>query len=78
MCQGMSLAWHWASVGLLMRLLASKLTLQAAVKTTFPRGLGYHRSIKWVLQLFPFIGMSRVLEDTGWMCWWHMWCEGLC
>lgn len=58
-CQGMSLAWHWVSVGLLMRLLASKLTLQEAVKTSFPRGLGYHRSIKWVLQLFPFIGVSR-------------------
>lgn len=29
-CQDMSPAWHWASVGLLMRLLASKLTLQAA------------------------------------------------
>lgn len=32
-CQGMSPAWHWASMGLLIRLLASKLTLQAAVKT---------------------------------------------
>lgn len=51
LCQGMSPAWHWAS----------KLTLQAAVKTSFPRGLGYHRSIKWVLQLFPFIGVSRVV-----------------
>ncbi|XP_016157195.1 PREDICTED: uncharacterized protein LOC101814958 isoform X4 [Ficedula albicollis] len=60
-CQGMSPAWHWASVGLLMRLLASKLTLQAAVKTSFPRGLGYHRSIKWVLQLLPFIGVSRAV-----------------
>lgn len=58
-CQGMSLAWHWASVGLLMRLLASKFTLQAAVKTSFPRGLGYHGSIKWVLQIFPFIRVSR-------------------
>lgn len=48
-CQGMSPAWHWALVGLLMRLLASKLTLQTAVKTSFPKGLGCHRSIKWVL-----------------------------
>lgn len=32
-CQGMSPAWHWASVGLLMRLLASELILQATVKT---------------------------------------------
>lgn len=55
-CQGMSPAWHWASVGLLRGLLASKLTLQAAVKTSFPRGLGYHRSIKWVLSSSLLLG----------------------
>lgn len=64
-CQGMSPAWHWASVSLLMRLLTSKLTLQAAMKTSFPRGLGYHRSIKWVLQLFSFIGVSRGCLEMG-------------
>lgn len=48
-CQGMSPAWHWAS----------KFTLQAAVKTSFPRGLGYHRSINCIVQLFPFNGVSR-------------------
>lgn len=67
-CQGMSPAWHWASVSLLMRLLTSKLTLQAAVKTSFPRGLRYHRSIKWVLQLFPFFwgeqGCLKVGSDV--------------
>lgn len=45
-CQGISPAWHWVSVGLLTGLLTSKRILQSAVKTSFPRRLGYHRSIK--------------------------------
>lgn len=40
-------------------------TLQSVVKTSFPRRLGYHSSIKRFLQFFAFIGVSRGCSEMG-------------
>lgn len=64
-CQGISPAWHWVLVGLLTGLLTSKRILQSAVKTSFPRRLGYHRSIKCFLQFFTFIRVSWGCSEMG-------------
>lgn len=53
-CQGMTPAQHWASVGLLVGLPASKLTLQSAGKTSHRS----HNSIKRFLHFVTF-GIRR-------------------